>query len=619
MSFDLDKRTVMFEGLNCVTDKTSPAYKAFTKMSQAEISWASNSSYALYTVYFGVAVIFAATVKHLWYRQRDYYYKKSGWSVPGSSFVDVLVSYSRYLGYKRVPYMMTKIFSLPHSVGALLFMILTSAYLFGYSLVPHFWYRGCGGFGSPPIAIRAGLMATALTPFIYVLAGKSNMISFLTGIGYEKLNVYHQYIGLAAFVLGLIHTIPFIVQEMKEGSSSTVLAMFRDDLFWRSGIAPLVLLGWLCIASHRWVRSKIYEGFLHLHWLAGIAYFGTLVWHIDKMLSADDYMWGALGFWASQILYRILVKTAFRPNSLFMRPRKAVLHKLGDNAYQVTISNTKGLKWTPGQHCFLRFAGGRFLDNHPFSIGSMIDDETSEMKFIIIPRQGLTKKLYDEFDAKITNEKQCFVDGPYGGTSRDPTSFERVILMSTGSGVTATLPFLLTLVNNFKKCKETGEKMVTQGVNFVWIVRHEDSIDWIRDELEKCKKITGDFISIDIYTADQAQEEEVAQDSAEKAEKLQSSAEGSLDEVSDAIKRFESNSSSNSSFNIHDIKPSVSKILQSLKSQLGRRTMIVSSGSDSMKSEVCAKVSNFQPYIFNNDANKSSIEEIYLHTESFGW
>lgn len=191
--------------------------------------------------------------------------------------------------------------------------------------------------------------------------------------------------------------------------------------------------------------------------------------------------------------------------------------------------------------------------------------------------------------------------------------------MSTGSGVTATLPFLLTLVNNFKKCKETGEKMVTQGVNFVWIVRHEDSIDWIRDELEKCKKITGDFISIDIYTADQAQEEEVAQDSAEKAEKLQSSAEGSLDEVSDAIKRFESTSSSNSSFNIHDTKPSVSKILQSLKSQLGRRTMIVSSGSDSMKSEVCAKVSNFQPYIFNNDANKSSIEEIYLHTESFGW
>ena len=60
------------------------------------------------------------------------------------------------------------------------------------------------------------------------------------------------------------------------------------------------------------------------------------------------------------------------------------------------------------------------------------------MKFIIKAQKGLTRKIYQELDKLITSNKNVYVDGPYGGTFRDPRSFERVVLLATGTGVTAT-------------------------------------------------------------------------------------------------------------------------------------------------------------------------------------
>ena len=63
------------------------------------------------------------------------------------------------------------------------------------------------------------------------------------------------------------------------------------------------------------------------------------------------------------------MKTAFKPNAMFLRSRQAQLEKLGsDGVYKVVIGNTTGVNWKPGQHCYLRFAGVRILDNHPFQL-----------------------------------------------------------------------------------------------------------------------------------------------------------------------------------------------------------------------------------------------------------
>ena len=101
------------------------------------------------------------------------------------------------------------------------------------------------------------------------------------------------------------------------------------------------------------------------------------------------------------------------------------MEKIGDGVYQVIVANTKGISWSPGQHCFLRFVGVRILDSHPFSIASM-KENPSGMKFIIRAQNGLTKSLYKELDKQIITNKKVYIDGPYGGTFRNPKAFEKL-------------------------------------------------------------------------------------------------------------------------------------------------------------------------------------------------
>ncbi|KAI5970813.1 FRE7 [Candida margitis] len=257
------KRNVEYKGLDCAADTMDPIYMQYKMLSQQQIPWASQTKYAKYTVYFGVVIIFIALLKHLYYCVRDKTFKPKSNTNTAVSLVDVLISYCRFVGYKQTPMQLQYFCSFPKSVGAALFMSLSTLYLACYCFVPHYWYRPCIGFGSPPLAIRAGLMATALMPFIYILSGKSNIITLLTGISYEKLNTYHQYFGVAAFVLSIVHTVPFIYQFLQESGAAYMHDRFMSKQIYISAIPSLILLGLLCTLSKAWFRKHCYEAFLH--------------------------------------------------------------------------------------------------------------------------------------------------------------------------------------------------------------------------------------------------------------------------------------------------------------------------------------------------------------------
>lgn len=594
------KRNVEYMGLDCAADKMDPMYMHYKMLLQKQIPWASQTKYAKYTVYFGVAVIFVALVKHSYYRVRDIRFRSGSTTNAAVSLIDVLISYCRFVGYKQTPRYLQYFASFPKSVGSALFMMLTTLYLACYCFVPHFWYRPCIGFGSPPLAIRAGLMATALMPFIYVLSGKSNMITLLTDVSYEKLNTYHQYVGVAAFILSIVHTVPFIYQFLQESGAAYMHDRFMSKQIYISAIPSFILLGLLCTLSKAWFRKHCYEMFLHLHWMMGVAFFGCLMWHTKAVLGSWDYMWGALAFWSTQLIFRILVKTCFRPNTMFLRSRRAHLTKLDENTYEINVDNVKGYTWRPGQHVFLRFKELRILDSHPFSIGST-SEQGEGMKFIVVPQKGLTKVHFEELDHQIELNKQVYIDGPYGGTFRDVTKFEKVVLVASGSGVTATIPFLLYLSQLHQQKSPLADNL--KCINFIWVVRKENNIAWFLDELTKCQEILGKKLHLDIRVCHQQnQVDEVRDDKFD----LEKSAE-SDDQVSFPT------------FPITYGKPQITNILHSLRTSLSRRNIVVCSGSPSMLGQVSETVSEFQSLIFNNDLRNTNVEEVYLHTESFSW
>lgn len=55
------------------------------------------------------------------------------------------------------------------------------------------------------IGYRAGFMTICQLPLIFLLAGKQNIIGFLTGVGYERLNWYHRWVSRTLWLSATIH------------------------------------------------------------------------------------------------------------------------------------------------------------------------------------------------------------------------------------------------------------------------------------------------------------------------------------------------------------------------------------------------------------------------------
>ncbi|ODV96263.1 hypothetical protein PACTADRAFT_2554 [Pachysolen tannophilus NRRL Y-2460] len=601
---------VTVNGFDCVADIGTSAYAAAKTESQAKVPWAYQATYAKVLVYYGIVLVFTFSLKYAFFKFRDYQYKKiisrevpqnaqiRQWGLLTKIF-DNLAAICRFIVYRRLPPAISRFTGFPMSIGTLAIFAASLLYSFCYLFIPHEWYRGCFGFGSPPLAVRAGLMVCGITPFVFILSGKCNLISAMTGVGYEKLNVYHQGVGMLSFFLSLVHTFPFVAQPIREGGIKYLHEKYLSDVYIRNGIAPLVFLLILCVCSLSGFRKRFYELFLHIHWLAAIAYYISFVIHANFELKSDNYLWATLAFWMSQLIYRAVVKTTLSPTKAFLVPNISQLKKLSGDCFEITIKKTthRSFKWKPGQHLFIRFIGKHILDNHPFTIASFAENDSADCKLIVKAESGLTKKMFNTLSDEILFKQQkVYVDGPYGGMSRDIDAFNQVNLIASGSGVSATIPFFSMLANS----------KFASDINFVWIIRDISHFEWIKEAIQKAINNTSVKISVEIYVT-RAKENDFEESDVE-VHKLQYGAE-SLSEKS-----------SKEQFDLADCirfhyghRPNVKDIVESFS--LLKRNCFILSGSTSLRSECGNAIANLQRKVLSDP----NVGEVYLHTESFGW
>lgn len=131
--------------------------------------------------------------------------------------VDVALAVMRFVVYRPIPNMTFKRAWRPlifPSVPATL--IIASAFIFTtlYCFVPRPLYYPSVVSGSPPLAIRAGMLAVALMPWLVGLSMKANLISLMTGLGHERLNALHRGAGWLCLFLSIVHTVPFLVMPV---------------------------------------------------------------------------------------------------------------------------------------------------------------------------------------------------------------------------------------------------------------------------------------------------------------------------------------------------------------------------------------------------------------------
>lgn len=116
--------------------------------------------------------------------------------------------------------------------------VLSAAVVFTilYTFIPQPLFWGSISYGSPPMAIRSGMLAVSLMPWIIALSMKANFISFMTGIGHERLNVLHRWGAYLMLVLSIIHTVPFYITPVwEDGALDLYKALLKSQHFYPYG------------------------------------------------------------------------------------------------------------------------------------------------------------------------------------------------------------------------------------------------------------------------------------------------------------------------------------------------------------------------------------------------
>ena len=106
------------------------------------------------------------------------------------------------------------------------------------------------------------------------------------------------------------------------------------------------------------------------------------------------------------------------------------------------------------------------------------------MVLVFRPYGGFTNKVVETaLEHGPWQTYRAFLDGPYGGMRRSMDSFDHVVVIAGGSGITAVVSQLLDLIKRMR-----DGKAVTKSVQLVWAMKRPETMEWFKEELRICRE-----------------------------------------------------------------------------------------------------------------------------------
>lgn len=236
----------------------------------------------------------------------------------------------------------------------------------------------------------------------------------------------------------------------------------------------------------------MYEVFVIVHVPVAVIFLAMLFWHCNNYLTSWNYLWATVAIWLFSYLLRVIFFLNWTNywRLAWLIGDEASILVLPEDAIKVTIATRK--KWKPGQYVYLRLPGISVFENHPFTITSLCSSEFpsehgegyKDMTLVFRPFRGFTRKVLEAaIEQRPLHTYRAFLDGPYGGMTRSLDSFDHVLLIAGGSGITALTSHLLYLIKHMRQ-----GKAATRTVQVVWVMKRPDVMSWFKEELRICRQ-----------------------------------------------------------------------------------------------------------------------------------
>ena len=360
------------------------------------------------------------------------------------------------------------------------------------------------------LGIRAAWLAVAQVPLLILLAGKNNLIGFVTGVSYERLNVLHRWVSRVLLLLATLH---LGYQNYGWNLYGLVHIEWSTDSCPPSGIAAYAVLLWLNLSTLAPFRNFSYEFFVIQHLITFFGFIIAIMIHLPSTaLYSRVYIYIPIALY---IVDRLIRTLRFAYNNI--RPGRATLTAFDGGVTKIRVQIKHVDKWRPGAHVLLKIPQLGLIQSHPATIASVPSSHNNDLVFILKGQKGFTNRLLrsaesptatllpkTQQDATAAQQTHtALIDGPYGGSHADFAAFDTVLLIAGSTGVTFILPQLLDIAH-----RASSQRLPVRRLEFVWVVKNSSWTAWISEELSSASaqlRAAGIDVRIRIFiTCDEA-------------------------------------------------------------------------------------------------------------------
>jgi ferric-chelate reductase len=345
------------------------------------------------------------------------------------------------------------------------------------------------------LGIRAAWLAVAQVPLLILLAGKNNLIGLITGVSYERLNVFHRWVARGFLLLATLH---FGYQNYGWNKYGLLQLEWSTDTCPPTGIAAYALLLWINLSTVAPLRHLSYEFFVIQHLITFFGFIIAIMMHLPSTaLYSRVYIYIPIALY---LVDRIIRSVRWGSNNI--RPGRATLLAIDDGGVtKIRVRNPHIKKWTPGAFVLLSIPQFGFAQSHPATIASIPTSHDGDLVFLLKSHGGFTKRILDSCStlslshdpstkpettsSPAVQAKQkayrAFIDGPYGASHANFASFDTVVLIAGSTGITFILPLLLDIAY---RAAEQKQKLPVHRIEVIWMVKSSSCTTWVSEELQ---------------------------------------------------------------------------------------------------------------------------------------
>lgn len=320
---------------------------------------------------------------------------------------------------------------------------------------------------------KLGLIGLFCLVLLFLPISRGSLLLRLIDIPFEHAVRYHVWLGhltMAVFTIhGLLNAIPWAL----EGNLMSKLLEWGDlGVANLAGVISLTagLLMW--VTSLHPVRKRNFELFFYTHQLYAV-FVLFLAFHVGDFIFS----------FAAGAIFIFMLDRFLR----FIQSRKTVdiisARSLACGTLELVFSKPASLRYNALSFIFLQIPELSCLQWHPFSVSSSPMEGKHHLSVLIKVLGEWTDKLkstlsknHKEPQKLLQSELQSLitasVEGPYGHESPYYLTYEHLVLVAGGIGISPFLAILSDIVHRLKE----GKPCVPKHVVIVWAIKRSDEL-----------------------------------------------------------------------------------------------------------------------------------------------